>query len=202
MKRTKLYLLVVIPVLSLCVSCGDGTDFDEGDRVLANYHVAGYAYPAVITEIEENGISVQYLDDESTETLDSAAVRAFDWEEDSEIECARDKGSEYYAGRITDFDDPDLEITYDSDDEEEDTTIARCRQSFVGAVASNEDSAQSTGEPREGSACPGTGHWRVCNGECVDLANDSNHCGACGNQCRDGTSCDGHLSCRDAEGNL
>jgi hypothetical protein len=43
---------------------------------------------------------------------------------------------------------------------------------------------------------------RRCNGKCVDIASDNNHCGSCGNRCPDNKRCDGHMFCRDAEGNL
>jgi hypothetical protein len=43
---------------------------------------------------------------------------------------------------------------------------------------------------------------RICNGVCVHLATDDNNCGSCGTRCPAGKHCDGHLFCRDAEGNL
>lgn len=50
--------------------------------------------------------------------------------------------------------------------------------------------------------CPGPGITRRCGGRCVNIQEDSNNCGGCGVVCRDGFHCDGHLFCRDADGNL
>ena len=50
--------------------------------------------------------------------------------------------------------------------------------------------------------CPGPGITRRCNGVCVNIQENNNHCGGCNNRCPDGKTCDGHLFCRDAEGNL
>lgn len=50
--------------------------------------------------------------------------------------------------------------------------------------------------------CPGPGITRRCNGVCVNLQTDDNNCGSCGTVCSGGKHCDGHLFCRDSEGNL
>jgi hypothetical protein len=42
----------------------------------------------------------------------------------------------------------------------------------------------------------------ACHGKCVDYHYDDNNCGGCDSKCSDGKHCDGHLSCRDAAGNL
>ena len=50
--------------------------------------------------------------------------------------------------------------------------------------------------------CPGPGLTRRCGGVCVNIQENNNHCGSCNNRCPSGKSCDGHMFCRDAEGNL
>ena len=50
--------------------------------------------------------------------------------------------------------------------------------------------------------CPGPGITRRCSGVCVNLQTDDRNCGSCGSVCASGKHCDGHLFCRDAEGNL
>lgn len=66
--------------------------------------------------------------------------------------------------------------------------------------------ARATGGGGGGTAadapCPGPGITRRCNGVCVNLQTDDNNCGSCGTKCPSGKHCDGHLFCRDAEGNL
>jgi Lamin-B receptor of TUDOR domain len=52
------------------------------------------------------------------------------------------------------------------------------------------------------ASCPGPGLTRRCGGTCVNLQTDDNNCGACGARCTGGKHCDGHMSCRDAAGNL
>lgn len=42
----------------------------------------------------------------------------------------------------------------------------------------------------------------ACHGKCVDYFYDDNNCGGCDSKCNDGKHCDGHMSCRDAFGNL
>ncbi len=50
--------------------------------------------------------------------------------------------------------------------------------------------------------CPGPGLTRRCGGVCVNLQTDDRNCGSCGSVCSGGKHCDGHMSCRDANGNL
>jgi hypothetical protein len=50
--------------------------------------------------------------------------------------------------------------------------------------------------------CPGPGITRRCGGVCVNIQTDDNNCGGCGTVCSGGKHCDGHLFCRDSEGNL
>jgi hypothetical protein len=48
--------------------------------------------------------------------------------------------------------------------------------------------------------CGGIG-MSECDGECVDLETDSDHCGRCGNACPTGTACAGGVcSCEDSDG--
>ncbi|MDQ3300740.1 MAG: hypothetical protein M3619_29510 [Myxococcota bacterium] len=57
-------------------------------------------------------------------------------------------------------------------------------------------------QPANDGPCPGPGLTRRCNGVCVNIQENSNHCGGCNNRCPSGKRCDGHMFCRDAAGNL
>lgn len=82
-----------------------------------------------------------------------------------------------------------------------------------GGAAATTGTAKSTGGGGGGGGktgggaaadapCPGPGITRRCNGVCVNLQTDDRNCGSCGTVCPSGKHCDGHLFCRDAEGNL
>ncbi len=72
------------------------------------------------------------------------------------------------------------------------------------ATASAHHTTTPTGHTQSAAdaPCPGPGITRRCSGTCVNIQTDDNNCGECGNRCSDGKHCDGHLFCRDSEGNL
>jgi len=75
----------------------------------------------------------------------------------------------------------------------------------VAATATAKATGGGGGGTKPSSAdapCPGPGITRRCSGVCVNLQTDDNNCGDCGHKCPSGKHCDGHLFCRDAEGNL
>lgn len=49
-------------------------------------------------------------------------------------------------------------------------------------------------------SCNAPGRGSMCDGICIDVQVDANHCGICGNECDPGSRCD-FSTCRDAEGN-
>jgi len=62
--------------------------------------------------------------------------------------------------------------------------------------------ATGHGHAASDAPCPGPGLTRRCSGRCVNIQEDNNNCGSCGNRCPSGKTCDGHMFCRDAAGNL
>ena len=179
---------------AMCAACG--SDYAEGDLVLANYEQRNYAYAAKVTAIGDDEVTVQYLD-ESSETLPESAIRKFDWDDDSKLECAYQRGDTYLPGEIDDWENPKLRFVFESG-EEEDTDIAMCRE-LTGEAEAEVAQAAASGSA-EGASCLST--QRDCSGVCVNISDDDDNCGSCGYQCQDGKSCDGHGFCRDAEGNL
>ena len=103
----------------------------------------------------------------------------------------------WYPGRIVAIRDGKYDINYDDGDRSRGLPAAKVRKARPrsgggGGVARRTDDAP----------CPGPGLTRRCNGKCVNIQTDSNHCGGCNNRCPDGKRCDGHMFCRDAAGNL
>jgi len=74
--------------------------------------------------------------------------------------------------------------------------------SHVRKRTASSSSSTSSSRPAADAPCPGPGITRRCNGVCVNIQEDNNNCGECGYHCPSGKSCDGHMFCRDAEGNL
>ncbi len=81
---------------------------------------------------------------------------------------------------------------------------------IVGAKGAPKPAAKPTATAGAGGGggggadapCPGPGLTRRCNGKCVNIQTDDNNCGSCGTVCSGGKHCDGHMFCRDSEGNL
>ena len=76
-----------------------------------------------------------------------------------------------------------------------------------GAAAPTTTAKATTGGGGGGAAaadapCPGPGLTRRCSGVCVNIQTDDHNCGSCGSACSGGKHCDGHMFCRDSEGNL
>ena len=84
---------------------------------------------------------------------------------------------------------------------------------IVGAKGAPTSTATATAKPKAtgggggggvaaDAPCPGPGITRRCSGVCVNIQTDDRNCGSCGTVCSGGKHCDGHLFCRDSEGNL
>ena len=92
------------------------------------------------------------------------------------------------------------DVNYDDGDKSRGLPAAKVRKQTA-----SKSSGRSSGGGAKASTpgnCPGPGITRRCNGVCVNIQEDSNHCGGCNNRCPSGKTCDGHLFCRDAAGNL
>lgn len=72
------------------------------------------------------------------------------------------------------------------------------------ATAKPTATARPTAKPTSNAnaPCPGPGLTRRCGGVCVNIQTDDRNCGSCGHACGSGKHCDGHMFCRDANGNL
>lgn len=121
------------------------------------------------------------------------------------------KGSKYPASIIGVAGGDKYKIHYTDYGAEWDETVGldRIVGAKTGAAAATATAKATTGgavKTGGGTAadapCPGPGITRRCNGVCVNLQTDDKNCGGCGTVCPTGKRCDGHLFCRDADGNL
>ncbi|HTL38022.1 MAG TPA: hypothetical protein VL326_33050 [Kofleriaceae bacterium] len=107
----------------------------------------------------------------------------------------------WYPGKISAVNaDGTYNIAYDDGDKSKSLPASKVRKAKAGSSSSGSHASSSSAA--SDAPCPGPGITRRCSGKCVNLQEDDNNCGGCGNKCRDGYHCDGHLFCRDAEGNL
>ena len=114
---------------------------------------------------------------------------------------ARWTNGKWYPGKIVAISASGLyDINYDDGDRSRGLPGAKVRPMGGRAIKIGGSTAR---RPSNADApCPGPGLTRRCNGVCVNIQENNNHCGGCNNRCPSGKACDGHMSCRDAEGNL
>jgi hypothetical protein len=104
----------------------------------------------------------------------------------------------WYNGRISAVnDDQTFNIKYDDGDVSNHFKADRIRARRASTGGGGGTSSNTSNAP-----CPGPGLTRRCSGVCVNIQEDNNNCGSCGNRCPSGKHCDGHMFCRDASGNL
>ncbi len=107
----------------------------------------------------------------------------------------------WYPGKIVAITDAGTyDINYNDGDKSKGLPKSKVRRPGA-AKAAGGGGQKSTASSNDGP-CPGPGITRRCNGTCVNIQENNNHCGSCNNRCPSGKRCDGHMFCRDAEGNL
>jgi len=105
----------------------------------------------------------------------------------------------WYNGKIGAVNsDGTYDINYDDGDHANHLAAKHVRARGTVSSGGGGHSSASSGD----APCPGPGLTRRCSGVCVNIQEDNNNCGSCGNRCPSGKHCDGHMFCRDAEGNL
>jgi hypothetical protein len=120
----------------------------------------------------------------------------------------------WYAASIVAVTAPDkYKVHYAGYESSWDEVVGPSRmRSFGGAAAAASTTTGGAGGGTAGGGgthavaadapCPGPGLTRRCGGRCVNLQTDDSNCGSCGSSCSGGKHCDGHMSCRDSQGNL
>jgi Lamin-B receptor of TUDOR domain/Stigma-specific protein, Stig1 len=118
-----------------------------------------------------------------------------EWKVGDQIQGKWPGDNRWYNGRISKLnDDHTYNIKYDDGDVSQSFKSDRVRARHSGGGGGG--AAASVG----GAQCLSTQHR--CGGSCVNLLEDNNNCGGCGNHCNNNKHCDGHGFCRDANGDL
>ena len=109
----------------------------------------------------------------------------------------------WYNGKITVVNaDHTYNVKYNDGDVSNHLHADRVRVPKVAAGGGATTPNAGGGGSNANAPCPGPGLTRRCSGVCVNIQEDNNNCGSCGNRCPSGKHCDGHMSCRDANGEL
>jgi hypothetical protein len=120
------------------------------------------------------------------------------WKEGDRIQGQWSDGR-WYNGKIGAVNgDGSYDINYDDGDHSKHLAAKHVRARGTVSQSTGGHSSASSGN----APCPGPGLTRRCGGVCVNIQEDNNNCGSCGNRCQSGKHCDGHMFCRDANGDL
>jgi hypothetical protein len=134
----------------------------------------------------------------AAEPADGAAPAVMEFKIGDRV-MAKWDNAKWYPGKIVGIKNGKYDVDYDDGDKSRGLSPTRVRK----PGASTPSTSSGGGAKASGDApCPGPGLTRRCNGKCVNIQEDSNHCGGCNNRCPSGKRCDGHMFCRDADGNL
>jgi len=102
---------------------------------------------------------------------------------------ARWTNGQWYPGKISAVrSNGTFDIQYDDGDRSSALPASSVRKRTASTSTST-----SSSRPAGDAPCPGPGITRRCNGTCVNIQEDNNHCGGCNHQCPSGKHCDGHL---------
>jgi hypothetical protein len=104
-------------------------DWEEGDRVFVYWESDEYYYPATITEIDGEDITVR-CDDGDTATVTSDELEMLILEIDDEVESKWSKDKKFYTAYVKDMDGERVQVEYE-DGIVEWTTVSNLRVSLT-----------------------------------------------------------------------
>ena len=173
-----------------------------GDQVTAQW-TTGTWYSAKVAAVNADGtFNINFDDGDKLKNVPASKVRAIpppksDWKVGDKVQGKWTDGYCYKGTFAAVNADGTFKVKYDDGDVSNALPAAKVR-----AIPPKSASTGKTGGTASDAPCPGPGLTRRCNGVCVNIQEDNNHCGGCNNRCPSGKTCDGHMFCRDAAGNL
>lgn len=188
--RASMLMIVVLAACEEKAEEGKATGSGTGTGTLADARGPEAPVPALGSATATGSGSVAVPDDTALKVGDRVMAK---WTNGS-----------WYPGKISAIQsDGTYDVKYDDGDRSKGLPASKVRKRAPKAASTGTGGTAGTKTNTASDApCPGPGITRRCGGVCVNIQENNNHCGGCGNRCSDGKTCDGHLFCRDADGNL
>ena len=185
-------------MLALAAGCGKANTAASGSGSGSAAPVAGSAAPVAAAPVAATAVTPAPTPVVAAAPAVPAAPT--EWKVGDQIQGKWPGDNRWYNGRISKVnDDHTYNIKYDDGDVSQNFKMERIRGRHSGGAAP----AGGGGGGGGGGGvkqCLSTQH--SCGGVCVNLLEDNNNCGSCGNRCSSNKHCDNHGFCRQPNGDL